>query len=93
MRNKKETPKSTSKAGYTLIVKYAKTIAKNEKCIAVYFTSLFSRFASLFSLFAFRSSSRQGWHLREKSKDFVPYFFAALKRHKIRIKYESVQPA
>ncbi len=31
---------------------------------------------------------RQGLHLREKSKDLVVNFFAALIKHKIRIKYE-----
>ncbi len=30
------------------------------------------------------------WHLREKSKDFVVYFFAALIKYKIHMKYESV---
>ncbi len=29
-----------------------------------------------------------GWNLREKSKDFVVYFFAALMKHKIRVKYK-----
>ncbi len=37
--------------------------------------------------FAFRISC-QGQHLREKSKDFVVYFFAALIKHKIHVKYE-----
>ncbi len=55
--------------------------AKNEKCIALYFVSLFS-------LFAFGSILRQGWHSHEKSKDFVVYFLAALIKHEIRVKYE-----
>ncbi len=62
--------------------------AKNKKCMAGYFVSLFSRFAPLLSLFAFRSISHEGWHLCEKSMDFVVYLFAALIKHKIRMKYE-----
>ncbi len=66
----------------TLIVKFTKRSqnVKNKKCIAEYF-------ASLFSLFTFRSILCQSRHLREKSKDFVVYFFAALIKHEIRMKY------
>ncbi len=62
--------------------------AKNEKCIARHFASLFSLFAALFSLFAFHIFSCQGWHSRKKSKDFAIYFFATLIKHKIRMKGE-----
>ncbi len=62
---------------YTLIAKYAKTIGKNEKCIARYF-------ASLFSLLHFAPGSA----FARKVKGFCVYFFAALIKHQIRIKYE-----
>ncbi len=62
--------------------------AKNEECIAGYFTSLFLLFVPHFSLFAFCSISRQGRHSRGKSKDLVIYFFAALIKYDIRMKYE-----
>ncbi len=62
--------------------------AKNKKCIARYFAPLFSCLAPLFSLLVFRNISRQGRHSREKSKDFVGYFFAALIEHKICMKCE-----
>ncbi len=61
---------------------------KNKKCVAGYFASLFSCFVSLFSLFAFLSISYQGRHSPKKSKDFGVYFFAALIKHKIRMKCE-----
>ncbi len=61
---------------------------KNETWIVGYLASLFSCFARLFSLFAFHSVSPQGWHSCEKSKNFVVYFFAALIKHEIRMKYE-----
>ncbi len=41
-----------------------------------------------FSLFTFHSILHQGRHSLEKSKDLVVYFFAALIKHKIRMKYE-----
>ncbi len=47
----------------------------------VYFTSLFSHFA-------FHTILRQGWYSRKTSKDFIVYFFAALTKHKIWMKYE-----
>ncbi len=62
------------KAGYTLITKYTKTIATNKKCIARYFTPLFSHLASSFPLFAFHSILCQGRHSCKKSKDFEVYF-------------------
>ncbi len=55
--------------------------AKNKKCIVGYFASLFSHF------FAFCISC-QGQHARKKSKDFIVYFFAALIKHEICMKYE-----
>ncbi len=58
--------------------------AKNEKCIARYF-------ASLFSLFAFRSISRQSQHLRENSEGFYGLFFRGINKtwnsHEIRKVY------
>ncbi len=60
--------------------------AKNEKCIAEYFTPLFSHFAPIFSLFAFCSNLRQCWHSHENSKDFMIYFFATLIKHEICMK-------
>ncbi len=51
---------------------------KNKKCIAGYFEFYAS-------FFAFRSILCQGQHLREKAKDFVVYFFAALIKHEIRM--------
>ncbi len=77
-------------AGYTLFVKYEKTIlkCKKRKWIARYFASLFSHFPSLFSLFVFHSISRHGRHSCEKLKDLVVYFFAALIKHEIHMKYE-----
>ncbi len=62
--------------------------AKNEKCMARYFASLFSHFAPIFSLLAFRSILLQSCHSCEKSKEFVVYFFVALIKHKICVKYE-----
>ncbi len=56
---------------------------KNKKCIARYFASFFV----FRSFFAFRISL-QGWHLREKSKDLVVYFFTALIKHEIHMKYK-----
>ncbi len=56
---------------------------KNEKCIAVYFTSLFSHFASFFSDFEFHTIFRQGQHPRKMSKDFIVHFFAAVMKHTI----------
>ncbi len=74
-------------AGYTLIAKYAKMIVKRKKWkvyrLTGYFASLFSHFAPFFSLFACQSR-----HSHKKSKDFVVYFFDALIKHKIRVKYE-----
>ncbi len=61
---------------------------KNEKYIAGYFASLFSHFVPLVLLFAFPSFSHQSWHLCEKSKDFIVYFFTALIKHEICMKYE-----
>ncbi len=48
----------------------------------------FLHFASHFSLFAFRSILCWGRHSHRKSKDFKVYFFAALIKRKICIKYE-----
>ncbi len=47
-------------------------------------------FAFCAPVFAFHilQRSRQGRHLCEKSKDFVVYFFAALVKHEIHMKYE-----
>ncbi len=81
----------SSQASCTLIAKHVKMGAKNKKCIAGYFAPLFSRFAPLFSLFAFHTILCLGRHSRKNSKDFVVYFFAALIKHKIRMKCESVQ--
>ncbi len=58
---------------------------KTKKCIAGYFAPLF--FAFRVPYFAF-CILRQGWHSRKNSKDFVIYFFAALIKHEIRMKYE-----
>ncbi len=57
------------KASYTLIAKYAKTIAKckNRKVYAGYFTSLFSCFTHPFLLFALRNISRRiGIHVKSQ---------------------------
>ncbi len=54
--------------------------AKNEKHIAGYFV-----FCAPFFPFHIL---HQDQHLRKKSKDFVVYFFAALIKHEIRMKYE-----
>ncbi len=56
--------------------------AKNERCIAGYFTLLFSLFVVI------RNISCQDWHSCEKSKDFVVYFFVALIKHEIRMQCE-----
>ncbi len=45
-------------------------------------------FRVTFFEFAFRIS-HQGRHSRENSKDFVVYFFAALIKHEIRMKWET----
>ncbi len=55
--------------------------AKNEKCTARYF-------APLFWFFAFRSTSCQGWHSSENSKNFMVNFFMALIKHEICLKCE-----
>ncbi len=55
---------------------------KNKKCVAGYFA-----FHAPFSVFHI---SHQGWHSREKSKDFVVYFFTVLIKHEIRMECESV---
>ncbi len=65
------------------IIKYA----TNEKCIAGYFMSFVTFLEFRIPFFAFRIL-RLGQHSCEKSKDFVVYFFAALKKHEIRMKYE-----
>ncbi len=69
--------------------------AKNKKCIAGYFSSLFSHFmllfscfTLLFSLFAFHSILHQGRYSCKNWKDFVVYFFAALIKHEICVKCE-----
>ncbi len=80
--------KLPNKADYTLITKYAKTIAKSEKqkvYSGVFHVTFFTFCASFF---AFHSISRQGQHSRRKSKDFVVYFFPALIKHKLRMKYK-----
>ncbi len=74
-----------SKAGYTLIVKFAKTFVKCEK--QKVYSATFFTFRSPF--FAFRIS-RQDWYSREKSHDFVVSFFETLIKHKIHMKYGSV---
>ncbi len=78
------------KAGHRLIVKYAKMIVKceKEKLYSGVFRVTFFTFHTPF--FIFRSISCQGRHVRQKSKDFVVYFFAALIKHEIRMKFESV---
>ncbi len=47
-------------------------------------------FAFCASFFAFCVSQHfaRGEHLREKSKDFLVYFFAALIKHEMRMKYK-----
>ncbi len=72
------------KAGYTLIAKYVKMDAKNEKFMAVYFMSLFF-FAFHAPFFAFHISCHDR-HSQEKSKNFVVYFFTALIKLEIRMK-------
>ncbi len=63
---------------------------RKTKCIARYFVSLFSHFAPLFLLFTFHSILGLSRHSCEKSKDFVVYFFAALIKHKIHMKWENM---
>ncbi len=55
--------------------------AKNKKYIAGYF-------ATFCVLHPFFRISCQGRHSCANSKDFVVYFFAALIKHEIRLKYE-----
>ncbi len=78
------------KAGYTLIAKYVKIIrkCKKRKVYSEVFRVTFFVFRDPFSLFTFHSILHQGRHSREKSKDFVVYFFAASIKHKIHTKYE-----
>ncbi len=57
---------------------------KNEKCMTGYFVSLhFFRVSH-----PFFHNSHHGWHSCKKSKNFVVYFFVALIKHKIHMKYE-----
>ncbi len=35
--------------------------------------------------------SRQGWHSQETFKNFIVYFFAALTKHEILMKYVTIQ--
>ncbi len=80
---------SIPKDGYTLIAKYAKTIAKckKQKVYSGVFCITFFTFCVPF--FVFRIL-RQGRHSCENSKDFVVYFFPALIKHKIRMKCECI---
>ncbi len=71
------------KAGYTFIAEYAEW--EKWKVYSGVFRVTFFAFHAPF--FAFRIL-HQGRHSREKSKDFVVYFLAALIKHKIRMKYE-----
>ncbi len=52
------------------------------------FCVTFLHFVPFFTLFAFHSILHQGRHSREKSKNFAVYFFAALIKHEIHMKYE-----
>ncbi len=68
-------------ASYTLIAKHAKTIVKYKK------QKLYNEvFHVTFS--AVHSSSHQGQHSHENSKDFVVYFFTALIKHEICMIYK-----
>ncbi len=73
-------------AGYTLIAKYAKMIAKCKKQNNGVFHIIFFAFCTPF--FVFCSILCQVRHLHEKSKDFMVYFFVALIKHEICMKYE-----
>ncbi len=77
---------------YTCITKYLKTIAKNKMCIAQQqnvYSAIFhiTFFAFRVPFFAFCISC-QGWHSCKKSKDFVVYFFVALIKYEIHMKYK-----
>ncbi len=72
-RNSREMRKCIVSVSY-FVVCFTKNTPKCEKYIA-------SR-----PFFRFFSISHRGWHSREKSKDFVVYFFAALIKHEIREK-------
>ncbi len=67
--------------GYTLITKYVQIGAKCEK--RKVYSGVFHA-----TFFEFRSISHQGRHLRENSKDFVVYYFVALMKHEICLKWE-----
>ncbi len=58
-------------AGYTIIVKYAKMIAKCEKLKAYSGVFRITFFTFRAHFFTFRSILRQGRHSREKLKDFL----------------------
>ncbi len=58
--------------------------AKNEKCITGCFASLFCVSRPFFAV----RISHHGWHSREKSKNFVVDFFAAVMKHVIRVNCE-----
>ncbi len=78
------------------VVCFAKTLAKmiakckKRKVHSGVFRITFFAFWTPFSLFAFRNISHQSWHMCEKPKDFVVYFYTALIKHKIHIKYEKL---
>ncbi len=78
-------------AGFTLIAKYAKTIAKCEKqkvYSGVFCVTFFVFHVPFLAFCISQHFACQGRHLRKKSKDFVVYFFATLIKHKICMKYE-----
>ncbi len=74
------------KAGYILIMKYVKMIVKCKKTKSVQLGILSHSFGV--SRLFFRFSYFAAFRAKEKSKDFLVYFFAALIKHKIHMKYE-----
>ncbi len=70
------------KANYTLIKKYAKRSqnVKNEKCIARYFVSLFSRFAPLFFACYISQHFVIGSAFTQKVKEFLGLFFRGINK-------------
>ncbi len=59
---------------------------EKQKLYSGIFRIIFFAFCTSFSRFPFRSISRKGRQSREKSKDFVVYFFATLIKHEIGMK-------
>ncbi len=68
-------------ASYTLLAKLHEMLTKHEKWKV--YNSVFC-----ITFFAFRMVLRQRRHSRETSKDFIVYFFVALMKCKIWMKYE-----